>query len=83
MQGQGRHEGATDFPEAPWYVVESDVKKHARLDCIAHPPSVIPYEDVTPEPMELPPRPEPEDYTRPPMESQTFIPAHHRALFKG
>ena len=47
----------TDIPEAPWYVVEGDDKRRARLNCIAHLLSHIPYEDVIEPPIELPPRP--------------------------
>ena len=64
----------TDIPEAPWYVVASDVKKHARLNCIAHFLSQIPYEDLTPEPIELEERPPQAEYERPPMEEQNFVP---------
>ena len=64
----------TDIPEAPWWVVDADNKKRARLNCISHLLSSIPYEDLTPDPIELPPRQENEDYERPPMESQTFVP---------
>jgi polyphosphate kinase len=64
----------TDIKQAPWYVVESDDKKKARLNCIAHIISQIQYKDVTPEPMELPPRKIVEDYIRPPLEDQTFVP---------
>src|SRR5210317_1176098 len=46
----------TDIKQAPWYVVEADVKKRARLNCIRHLLGMIPYEDLTPEPVELPPR---------------------------
>jgi len=67
----------TDIKQAPWYVVESDVKKHARLNCIAHLLSQIPYEDLTPEPIELEERPPQEAYVRPPMEEQTFVPEIH------
>ena len=70
----------TDIPEAPWYVVESDVKKHARLNCIAHLLSSIPYEDLTPEPIELEPRPPQSEYERPPIEEQNFVPEFHREL---
>ena len=41
----------TDIKQAPWYVVEADVKKRARLNCIRHFLSQIPYEDLTPEPI--------------------------------
>ena len=46
----------TDIKQAPWYVVNADDKKRARLNCIRHLLSLIPYEDLTPEPIELPPR---------------------------
>ena len=68
----------TDIKQAPWYVVQSDVKKHARIDCISHFLSVIPYEDVTPETPELEARPPQEGYIRPPMSDQTFVPDAHR-----
>ncbi|MDZ7828976.1 MAG: polyphosphate kinase 2 [Halofilum sp. (in: g-proteobacteria)] len=64
----------TDIKQAPWYVVDADVKKHARLNCIHHLLSVIPYEDLTPEPIELPERAEDEGYVRPPVDEQTFVP---------
>ncbi len=67
----------TDIPEAPWYVVNSDVKKHARLNCISHLLSMVPYEDLTPPPMQLEERPVQEDYVRPPLETQTFVPEIH------
>ncbi|GAB3193559.1 polyphosphate kinase 2 [Geodermatophilus arenarius] len=66
---------ATDIPEAPWWVVEADVKKRARLNVISHLLTQVPYEDLTPEPPELPPRPPvDEDYVRPPLDSQRFVP---------
>ena len=64
----------TDIKQAPWYVVKSDNKKHARLNCIAHLLSLIPYEDLTPEAIELPKREEGIGYVRPPMSDQTFVP---------
>jgi len=63
----------TDIKQAPWYVVEADVKKRARLNCIKHLLSLIPYEDLTPEPIELPPR-QKGGYVRPPFSEQTFVP---------
>ncbi len=66
-----------DIKQAPWYVVEADVKKRARLNCIRHLLSLIPYEDLTPEPVELPPRQEQTGYIRPPMSDQTFVPDHY------
>jgi polyphosphate kinase len=67
---------ATDIPQAPWWVVEADVKKRARLNVITHLLGQIPYEDLTPEaPPRLPPRPPVRtDYIRPPKESQNIIP---------
>ncbi len=64
----------TDIKQAPWYVVEADNKKKARLNCINHLLSMIPYEDLTPEPIELPPRTRTKGYVRPPITDQTFIP---------
>ena len=64
----------TDIKQAPWFVVKSDVKKHARLNCIAHLLSQIPYEDLTPEPIKLPRRDKGVGYVRPPITDQTFIP---------
>ncbi len=64
----------TDTKQCPWYVVNADVKKRARLNCINHLLSLIPYEDLTPDPIELPPRQDDIDYVRPPMTSQTFVP---------
>ncbi len=66
---------ATDIPEAPWWVVEAEVKKRARLNVMTHLLSQVPYEDLTPEAPKLPPRPPVEDdYVRPPKESQHIIP---------
>jgi polyphosphate kinase len=68
----------TDIKQAPWWVVDGEVKRHARLNCIAHLLDQIPYEDLTPDPIELPQRPQPRrGYVRPPIEEQTFIPARY------
>ncbi len=64
----------TDIKQAPWFAVNADDKKRARLNCISHFLSVIPYDDLTPDPIELPPRQENEGYVRPPMSDQTFVP---------
>jgi polyphosphate kinase 2 len=63
----------THTPEAPWYTVESDDKRRARLNCISHILETIDYKDVLPDPIELPPRPEQEDYRRPPRGAHTKI----------
>ncbi|MCB9420072.1 MAG: polyphosphate kinase 2 [Ardenticatenaceae bacterium] len=64
----------TDIKQAPWYVVNSDDKKRARLNCISHIVSMIPYEDILPDPFDLPPRKEESGYIRPPISEQTFVP---------
>jgi polyphosphate kinase 2 len=64
----------TDIKQAPWFVVEADNKKQARLNCISHLLSMIPYKDLTPKPIELPPREMRKAYVRPPISDQTFIP---------
>ena len=65
----------TDIKQAPWYVVDADNKMCARLNCIHHLLSLVPYEDLTPEPMVLPPRQVDGGYVRPPITDQTFVPA--------
>jgi polyphosphate kinase len=65
----------TNIPEAPWFTVEADDKKRARLNCISHVLSKIPYVDMTPEPLKLAPRKvAPDDYVRPPLNEQFFVP---------
>jgi len=70
----------TDIKQAPWFVVNSDIKKHARLNCISHLLSLIPYEDPEPTNIELEERPPQRGYVRPPMEDQTFVPEVHKEL---
>jgi polyphosphate kinase 2 len=64
----------TDIKQAPWYVVNADDKLRARLNCIHHLLSLIPYEDVPYEKIKVPPRQSDEGYVRPPVEDQTFVP---------
>jgi polyphosphate kinase 2 len=64
----------TDIDQAPWYVVKSDNKKLARLNCITHLLQQIPYKDLTPAEIELPQRSGCGDYVRPPISDQRFIP---------
>ena len=64
----------TDTKQSPWYVVRADDKKRARLNCISHLLSVIPYEDLTPKPLKLPPLKYDVAYVRPPVTEQTFVP---------
>jgi polyphosphate kinase 2 len=62
----------TDIKQAPWYVVPSDCKRRARLNCISHLLSMIPYENTVPDPVVIPDR-EDESYIRPPASDQTFV----------
>jgi polyphosphate kinase len=64
----------TDIKHSPWYVVHADDKRRARLNCIAHLLSMVPYENLTPPPLELPPRQPDAGYVRPPLTDQTFVP---------
>lgn len=64
----------TNIPEAPWFTVEADDKKRARLNCIHHILSKVPYVDMTPDPLELPPRKPSGGYVRPPRNEQFFVP---------
>jgi polyphosphate kinase len=70
----------TDIPEAPWYVVESESKKRARLNMMAHLLSTIPYVEVPAPALTLPPRPTSRGYERPPREETTYVPDHCRTL---
>jgi polyphosphate kinase 2 len=63
----------TDTKISPWYVVEADDKRRARLNCIHHLLGMIPYQKVKPEKIELPPINK-EGYVRPPITDQTFVP---------
>ncbi|MFZ1395338.1 MAG: polyphosphate kinase 2 [Candidatus Promineifilaceae bacterium] len=64
----------TDIKQCPWFVVPSDDKKRARLNCISHILSAIEYKDITPEMFDLPLRQKESGYIRPPMNEQTFVP---------
>lgn len=64
----------TDIKQAPWWVVRADDKRRARLNCISHLLSLIPYEDLTPAPIKLEPRREDNSYIRPPITDQNFVP---------
>ena len=70
----------TDISEAPWYVVESDDKRRARLNMIAHLLGSLPYREVSPPVLELPPRPPSTGYERPPRDLQTYVPDHAASL---
>lgn len=64
----------TDTKQSPWYVVEADDKKRARLNCISHLLSLVPFEDLTPKPFKLPPLKHDTAYVRPPKDEQTHVP---------
>ena len=65
----------TDTELSPWWVVEADVKRRARLNTVAHLLSSIPYEYVAPVPLKLPPRQSDDGYVRPPRETQRYVPS--------
>ncbi len=70
----------TDIPEAPWWVVESDDKRRARLNMISHLLSTVDYREVQRLPIELPPRPPSTGYVRPPRDTQNYVPDHAGTL---
>jgi polyphosphate kinase 2 len=70
----------TDIPEAPWHVVESDDKRSARINMIAHLLSTIPYHDVRTPTLKLPPRPAAKGYVRAPRDMQAYVPNHAAEL---
>lgn len=67
----------TDLKQSPWHVVNAEIKKAARLNVIRHLLSMIPYKDLTPEPLKLPAI-EKAKYVRPPMQEQNFVPELYR-----
>ena len=67
----------TDHKQAPWFVVNAEDKKAARLNVIRHLLSKVPYKDLTPDPIELPPIVK-KEYVRPPYQEQHFIPVVYR-----
>ncbi|MEJ2594957.1 MAG: polyphosphate kinase 2 [bacterium] len=67
----------TDTKISPWYVVDTDDKRRARLMTIRHMLDIIPFKDVAPQPVKLPPRKKQKGYVRPPMQEQTFVPHYY------
>ncbi len=65
----------TDIKQAPWYVVDADIKKHARLNCMHHLLSLLPHPEIHSEQVKLEARTKPGAYVRPPLSDQTFVPA--------
>jgi polyphosphate kinase 2 len=67
----------TSTREAPWYEVDADIKRRARLNCIAHLLSLVRYKDVEYPKLKLPPRQKDPGYKRPPKESLNWIPERY------
>lgn len=72
----------TDTSWAPWYVVEADDKRKARLNCIAHLLTRIPFEDLTPDPIPIPKRQPDQGYVRPPRQNFNYVPDHAAAVLE-
>jgi polyphosphate kinase 2 len=72
----------TDTDAAPWHVVEADVKRHARINCMAHLLSCIPYETRERPMLELPERQADDGYVRPDRSTMTYVPDHASSLLK-
>jgi polyphosphate kinase 2 len=70
----------TDIAEAPWNVVESDVKRNARINCITHLLSMVPYEHGKAEKIKLPKRESDDGYVRPPIDTNNYVPDAAAAL---
>ena len=70
----------TDIPEAPWHVLESDDKRKARINMMAHLLNTVPYRDVQPPALKLPPRPPSRGYVRVPRNMQAYVPDHAAEL---
>jgi len=68
---------ATDAGDSPWWVVEADDKRRARLNCIADLLSRVPYGELPAATLTLPPRQSDEGYTRPPISLQRFVPERY------
>jgi polyphosphate kinase 2 len=73
----------TDIPEAPWHVVESEDKRNARINMIAHLLGTIPYHKVREPDLKLPPRPPSQGYVRAPRDMQAYVPDHATELLAG
>ncbi|MEP6478148.1 MAG: polyphosphate kinase 2 [Rhodoglobus sp.] len=70
----------TDITEAPWWTIESDDKRAARLNTISHLLSMIPYKRLNPKKVAIPDRPKADDYERPPKELYRYVPDHAETL---
>jgi len=70
----------TDTRESPWFVVEADDKQRARVNCLSHLLSQVPYKDVLQTPIKLPPRQSDDGYIRPSRDTYTYVPDHSAEL---
>src|SRR4249919_16122 len=70
----------TDIPDAPWHVVEADDKKRARINCIAHLLSLVPWAPKPEPKIDLPPRQSDDGYVRPPRDLYSYVPDHAATL---
>jgi polyphosphate kinase 2 len=73
---------ATDTSESPWWTIESDDKRSARLNVIAHLLSSIPYQRLELDDVSIPDRPDANDYQRPPVEQFRYVPDIAAQLLK-
>ena len=73
----------SDTPDSPWHVVDADDKYCARLNVITHLLGSVSYEDLTPEPIEMPPRQKAGKYSRPPIDSQKWVPRIYPGALEG
>ncbi len=73
----------TDTSWAPWFVVEADDKRRARLNCIAHLLTQVPYADTTPKAIKIPGRQSDQGYVRPPRDSYNYVPDHATTVLEG
>ena len=64
----------THIPEAPWWVIEAVDKKRARLNCIHHLLSQLPYDEIERDPIDLPPREHSDEYERTPVPKEMIVP---------
>jgi len=67
----------TNIPEAPWYIIESNDKKRARLNCIDHLLTLVPYTEVDHDEVELPERVSNPDYERATLPANLYVPAKY------
>ena len=67
----------THTPDSPWHVIDGDIKRHARLNCIRHLLSLVPYEEIEKPEVRLLSRPQAPRYKRPAFESQNHIPKYY------